>query len=91
MIRLYFVPDVFDELDVQRVMHEDYYVHRWFMHVFDDPGDQVETCLKALIKALKWRKDESVRGKNLSIYIKGNAGRLKKCPPKLESCPLGDD
>ena len=33
------------------------------MHVFDMPGDQVETCTNNMIKALKWRKDENIRGK----------------------------
>ena len=47
-------------------MTEDFYVHRWFMHVFDEPGDQLETCVKALVKALKWRKDESVGGNTLT-------------------------
>ena len=55
--------DNFDALDIQRVLTEDYYIHRWFMHVFDMPGDQVETCTNNMIKALKWRKDENIRGK----------------------------
>ena len=54
--------DCFDELDIKRVMREDYYVHRWFMHVFDMAGDQIETCTNNMIKALRWRKDENVRG-----------------------------
>ena len=57
-----FVIDNFDALDVQRVLTEDFYVHRWFMHVFDMPGDQIETCTNNMIKALKWRKDENIRG-----------------------------
>ena len=57
-----FVTDNFDALDVQRVLTEDFYVHRWFMHVFDMPGDQIETCTNNMIKALKWRKDENIRG-----------------------------
>ena len=32
------------------------------MHVFDMPGDQIETCTNNMIKALKWRKDENIRG-----------------------------
>ena len=26
------------------------------------PGDQIETCTNNMIKALKWRKDENIRG-----------------------------
>ena len=59
---LLFATDNFDALDVQRVLTEDFYVHRWFMHVFDMPGDQIETCTNNMIKALKWRKDENIRG-----------------------------
>ena len=43
-------------------MREDFYVHRWFMHVFDMAGDQIETCTENMIKALRWRRDENVRG-----------------------------
>jgi hypothetical protein len=57
-----FFLDCFDDLDIKRVMREDYYVHRWFMHVFDMAGDQIETCTNNMIKALRWRKDENIRG-----------------------------
>ena len=43
-------------------MTEDFYIHRWFMHVFDMPGDQTDTCTNNMIKALRWRKDENIRG-----------------------------
>ena len=62
--------DNFHEMDIHRVLSEDYYVHRWFMHVFDMPGDQIETCTNNMIKALKWRKDENIRG-NISTYTQG--------------------
>ena len=62
--------DNFHEMDIHRVLSEDYYIHRWFMHVFDMPGDQIETCTNNMIKALKWRKDENIRG-NISTYTQG--------------------
>ena len=51
-----------NEFDIKRVMTEDFYIHRWFMHVFDMPGDQTDTCTNNMIKALRWRKDENIRG-----------------------------
>ena len=54
--------EVFDEVDIQRVMTEDSYIHRWFKHVFYLAGEQLDTCVKSMIKALKWRKDENIRG-----------------------------
>ena len=56
------VLECFDEFDIKRVMTEDFYIHRWFMHVFDMPGDQIDTCTNNMIKALRWRKDENIRG-----------------------------
>jgi len=53
--------DAFDEADVQRVMNEDAYVSRWFMHKYDAKGDQLETCIQCIISALKWRKAENVK------------------------------
>ena len=49
-------------------MTEDFYIHRWFMHVFDMPGDQIDTCTNNMIKALRWRKDENIRGMYLINY-----------------------
>ena len=56
------VLECFDEFDIKRVMTEDFYIQRWFMHVFDMPGDQIDTCTNNMIKALRWRKDENIRG-----------------------------
>ena len=62
------VLECFDEFDIKRVMTEDFYIHRWFMHVFDMPGDQTDTCTNNMIKALRWRKDENIRGMYLINY-----------------------
>jgi len=52
--------DYFDEVDINRVMNEEEYVKRWFMHKYDAKGDQLETCIQCMIAALKWRKKEKV-------------------------------
>ena len=62
-------------------MREDYYVHRWFMHVFDMAGDQIETCTNNMIKALRWRKDENVRGMVRNIFrAQYGAGNYSSLP-----------
>jgi hypothetical protein len=53
--------DVFDDVDVTRVMEDDFYVHRWFMQLYDAKGDQLEACFKNMITALMWRKDGNIR------------------------------
>ena len=57
-------------------MREDYYVHRWFMHVFDMAGDQIETCTNNMIKALRWRKDENIRGMEGNILAGFSVGQI---------------
>ena len=52
--------DFFDEVDINRVMNEDAYVSRWFMHMYDAKGDQLESCTESMIAALKWRKQENI-------------------------------
>ena len=61
--------DCFDELDIQRVMKDKYYVQRWLMHLsqlrnctFAMAGGQIDACIYTMIKALRWRKDENIRG-----------------------------
>jgi len=74
-------PSVFDEADFNRVMKEDAYVSRWFMHKFDSKDDQLQSCVQSMIKALKWRKQEQINDLTLdklnpnlrqkeSIYMK---------------------
>jgi len=74
-------PNVFDEADFNRVMIEDAYVSRWFMHKFDSKDDQLQSCVQSMIKALKWRKQEQINDLTLdklnpnvrqkgSIYMK---------------------
>ena len=52
--------DDFDKVDINRVMNEELYVKRWFMHKYDAKGDQLEACIQCMIEALKWRKKEKV-------------------------------
>jgi len=82
--------DIFDEQDINRVMNEDAYVHRWFMHKWDDKGDQMEACIKAMIAALKWRKDEKVReitADKLHPTLKQKGNLYMKNKDK-DGCPL---
>ena len=50
----------FDDVDINRVMNEDAYIKRWFMHKYDTKGDQLENCFECMIVALKWRKNEKI-------------------------------
>ena len=59
-------------------MTEDFYIHRWFMHVFDMPGDQTDTCTNNMIKALRWRKDENIRGMYLINYKFFRSGSINQ-------------
>ena len=52
--------DNFEDVDINRVMNEDDYVKRWYMHKYDAKGDQLETCVECMIAALKWRRDEKI-------------------------------
>ena len=44
------------------VMEDDDYVGRFFKHVYDDPGDQVDLAVAMIINALQWRKSMGVKG-----------------------------
>ena len=82
--------DVFDELDIKRVMTEDFYVHRWFMHVFDAAGDQIDACVRKMTEALIWRKAQNVRGittDTLSPVLKEKGSFYMKNEDK-DGCPL---
>jgi hypothetical protein len=37
---MYNLSDIFDPRDVQRLLTDDYYMHRFYMHVFEVSGDQ---------------------------------------------------
>ena len=82
--------DVFEEVDVNRVMTEDFYVHRWFMHMHDAKGDQLEASIKTMISALKWRKVEKIReitADKLNPMLKQKGSLYMKNKDK-DGCPL---
>ena len=83
--------DVFDERDVTRVMEEDFYVHRWFMQYYDTKGDQLEACVKNMITALKWRKDDKIRETTVSDKLNPvlkQKGSLYMKNKDKDGCPL---
>merc|ERR1712080_699752 len=83
--------DVFDETDVTRVMEEDLYVNRWFMHYYDAKGDQLEACVKNLITALKWRNDSKIRETTVSDKLNPvlkQKGSLYMKNKDTDGCPL---
>ena len=57
-----FLLDLFDSRDVNRFMKEDFYVKRFFMHVWDEPGDQIDVATDMIINCFKWRREFGVRG-----------------------------
>ena len=82
--------EAFYEEDVERVRTDDFYVHRWFMHVHDKKGDQLEDCVENMITALKWRKTEKVReitADNLNPQFKEKGDIYMKGEDK-DGCPL---
>jgi len=54
--------DNFEADDVRRVMEDDDYLGRFFKHVFDDPGDQVDLAVAMITNSLQWRKSMGIKG-----------------------------
>lgn len=83
--------DVFDEQDMMELFWKDFYIHRWFMHYYDSKGDQLEACVKNLITALKWRKDEKIKemtqSDKLNPVLKQKGSLYMKNKDK-DGCPL---
>ena len=82
--------DFFDEVDINRVMNEDAYVSRWFMHMYDAKGDQLESCTQSMIAALKWRKQENINDltvDKLNVDVKQKGSIYMKNKDK-DGCPL---
>ena len=57
---------IYDELlDLGKkdvVMEDDKYLGRFFMHFFDESGDQAELGVTMIINSLQWRKTMDVKG-----------------------------
>ncbi len=53
--------DVFDHRDVQRLMTDDFYVHRFYMHHYETAGDQMENAIQMIVSTFKYRKQIGLR------------------------------
>ena len=54
--------DNFEPDDIRRVMEDDKYLGRFFMHFFDESGDQAELGVTMIINSLQWRKTMDIKG-----------------------------
>jgi len=50
----------FYQLDLDKMGNNDWYVKRFFMHVFDLPGDQEDEAVNMIVNTFKWRKELGV-------------------------------
>ena len=53
-------PDIFDDKDLTKLMTDNFYVGRFWIHAFFIPGDRVENAVNLVIDTFKWRKDFGV-------------------------------
>ena len=51
---------------MQRLLTDNYYVHRFYMHVFELSGDQMENAIQFIINCFKKRKESGCAGKKIS-------------------------
>ena len=51
---------MFDTRDVDKLMREDRYLARFWIHSFFIPGDRMENAVNLVIDTFKWRKDFGV-------------------------------
>ena len=52
--------EVFDKRDVDKLMSDDGYLSRFWIHAFFIPGDRVENTTNLIIDTFKWRKEFGV-------------------------------
>jgi len=62
--------------DIAKLTRSDKYVSRFFMHVFDLPGSQIDEASNMMLETGKWRKKVGVDGisadtTNQSFFEKG--------------------
>ena len=58
--------------DIERLTTDDQYVARFWMHVFDQPGEQSTEAINCVVKALKWRKEfgvDTINESNINMDI----------------------
>lgn len=50
----------FDPRDIQTILTNDPLVERYFKHVFEQGGDQVDKAVQMIVNSLKWRKETGI-------------------------------
>ena len=58
--------ELFDERDVDKLMKDNLYVSRFWIHAFFIPGDRVENAVNLVTDTFKWRKEFGVNDINES-------------------------
>ena len=66
---------------MQRLLSDNYYVHRFYMHVFELSGDQMENAIQFIINCFRKRKESGVAGESGS---RNQGGQTAKIHPFLE-------
>ena len=73
------ISDLIDSRDLKRLLTDDEYISRFFLHCTDIPGDHLKNTEEMIIRALKWRKEKEILGKYLSRYISTYIIRVITC------------
>ena len=50
-----------ESLDISRLMNDDSYISRFFLHCSDIPGDQMKNTEEMIIRSFKFRQEKAVR------------------------------
>ena len=58
-----------DARDLKRILTDDEYISRFFLHCTDIPGDHLKNTEEMIIRALKWRKEKEILGKMIFHQI----------------------
>jgi len=53
-------PDIFDDRDLNKLMRDNFYVGRFWIHAFFIPGNRIENTVNLVFSAFKWRKEFGV-------------------------------
>ena len=53
-------PDIFDDRDLNKLMTDNFYVGRFWIHAFFIPGNRIENTVNLVFSAFKWRKEFGV-------------------------------
>ena len=53
-------PDIFDDRDLTKLMTDNFYVGRYWIHAFFIPGNRIENTVNLVFSAFKWRKEFGV-------------------------------